>query len=391
MSARVDSPGPVKQVHARVAPILGVAAHLGRGIQRVTTDAVLRGARDFPRRAQDLDPKVLSRIMGRDISSVAVIDGTAGTSSRARLALTGSDIPATVFVKMTASTVATRLIGELGRLGETEARFYRELSADIPSGVPRSYGSAFDSLTGRFVVVLEDLPADSCEFFDTLHPIEPSKVSLTVGLLAKLHGTFWGRLPETEGGAGQFGWLWSGSTDRSVPLVGSMMRYSARKIADRTSVPYEHGRFIIENYPQVARLIDATPHTVLHGDSHPGNIYFRNGEPGLLDWQAVRRGHPSRDLAYHLVLGMDTADRRANERELVDDYRQALAAAGGPEIDRDEMWLRYRQGMAYAYVSGLTTAGLGGMQAEDVALRGLQRAVAALDDLDTVAALQKSL
>ena len=53
----------------------------------------------------------------------------------------------------------------------------------------------------------------------------------------------------------------------------------------------------------------------MHGDAHPGNVYFRNGAAGLLDWQAVRRGHPSRELAYTLVTSMTTADRQASERE----------------------------------------------------------------------------
>lgn len=88
---------------------------------------------------------------------------------------------------------------------------------------------------------------------------------------------------------------------------------------------------------------------------------------------------------------MTTADRQASERDLLDDYRVALSAAGGPDLDRDELWHRYRQGALYAYVAALITAGLGGMQDEGIALEGLRRAVAALDDLDTVALLEKSL
>ena len=84
----------------------------------------------------------------------------------------------------------------------------------------------------------------------------------------------------------------------------------------------------------------------MHGDAHPGNVYFRNSEAGLLDWQAVRRGHPGRELAYTLITSMTTADRQACERDLLAVYRQALAAAGGPELDPDELWLRYRQGVA---------------------------------------------
>jgi hypothetical protein len=47
-----------------------------------------------------------------------------------------------------------------------------------------------------------------------------------------------------------------------------------------------------------------------------------------------------------------------------------------PSFDRDELWTRYRQAVTYAFVSPLTTAGLGGMQTDGIALEGLQRAVA---------------
>jgi aminoglycoside phosphotransferase (APT) family kinase protein len=156
-------------------------------------------------------------------------------------------------------------------------------------------------------------------------------------------------------------------------------------------VPVEKGRFIAENYGAVARLIDEPSHTVMHGDAHPGNMYFRNGKAGLLDWQAVRRGHPGRELAYTLVTSMTPADRQATQRDLLDHYRDVLAGAGGPHMDRDELWDRYCKGALYAYVAPLITAGMGGMQAEDIAMEGLRRGVAAIEDLDTVALLEKSL
>jgi hypothetical protein len=60
-------------------------------------------------------------------------------------------------------------------------------------------------------------------------------------------------------------------------------------------------------------------------------------------------------------------------------------------VDPDELWLRYRRGSLYAYVAPLITAGMGGMQAESIALEGVRRGVAALSDLETVAALKESL
>jgi Ser/Thr protein kinase RdoA (MazF antagonist) len=377
---------------ARLAVDLGrLAAHVGQGVQRLATDAALHGVRRFPRRVADLDAETLSRIMRQRVSSVSVIESAAGTSSRARLALTGDDVPRSIFVKTSATSAANRMLGELARLGETEARFYKELAPELGAGVPRTYGSEWDPVTGRYVVVLEDMVATPCRFPDTLHPLDNDQMALLVEVLAHLHGTFWGRLPERPGGGGQFGWLWPPSSDPSVPLTPSLMKMSARRLVDRTSIPVEAGGFIWENFRAVTALVDAGPHTVLHGDSHPGNTFFRNGQAGLLDWQVVRRGHQARDLTYTLVLGMTTADRQARQRDLLQVYRRALAGAGGPDLDADELWTRYRQAVVYAYVSPLTTAGLGGMQTEEIALEGLRRAVAALDDLETVDALKRSV
>lgn len=371
------------------APILGLAAHLGRSVQRIATDTAIGRIRSIPRGVAGLDAAYLSQVLRRRVTSVSVLGGDAGTSSRARLALTGPEVPATVFVKMAAETAATRLMGELGRLGDTEVRFYRQLAPEL-RGVPRSYGSAFDPLTGRYLVVLEDLPAEQCRFPDTLHPLDADDADLIVVRLAQLHATFWGRLP-ARSGTGPLGWLYTASEDSASLLTGPLLKTSARRIAERSAIPVHNGRFIDENYRAVAHLIDTGPHTVMHGDAHPGNVYFHNGHAGLLDWQAVRRGHPSRELAYTLITSMTTDGRQATERALLDSYRAALAAAGGPQLDREELWDRYRQAALYAYVAPLITAGMGGMQNEGIAMEGLARGVAALDDLETVALLKKAL
>lgn len=368
--------------------ILGLAAHLGRGAGRVATDAVVGGRFGPPRTVEDIDPATLSRVMGTTVRSIRVLSRDAGTSSRGRLVLTGREVPDSVFVKVAAQAAATRLMGELGRLGHTEVRFYRELAPQV-IGVPYCHGAAFDPWTGRYLLVLEDLPAESCEFPDTLHPLSADQAGLIVELLAELHATFWGRLPRD--GRGPMGWLYTPSGDVTSLLTGSLMHTSIKRLAERTTIPVENGKFIADNYRAVAALIDTPPHTVMHGDAHPGNMYFHGGKAGLLDWQAVRRGHPSRELAYTLITSLTPEDRQANQRELLDDYRRALIAAGGPELDRDDLWLRFRQAASYAYVAPLITTGMGGMQLEDIAMEGLRRGVAALDDLETVDALKGSL
>jgi Phosphotransferase enzyme family len=368
--------------------VMALAAHLGRGIGRVAVDAAVGDRLSLPSTVEDIDAAVLSRIMGTVVRSVRVLSSDAGTSSRARLVLTGNGVPESVFVKLAAKTAATRLMGELGRLGLTEVRFYSQLAPQV-MGVPDFYGAAFDARTGRYLLVLEDLPVESCEFPDTLHPLSTDQASLIVELLANLHATFWDLQPRD--GRGPLGWLYTPSGDVTSLLTGSLMHASIKRLAERTTIAVDKGRFIADNYRAVAALIDTPPHTVMHGDAHPGNMYFHGGKAGLLDWQAVRRGHAARELAYTLITSLTPEDRRATERELLDDYRRALAAAGGPELDRDELWLRYRQGALYAYVAPLITAGMGGMQVEDIAMEGLRRGVDALDDLATIPALKISL
>ncbi len=367
-----------------VTPVFGLAAHLGRGLQRIATDAVFGRARALPRHIADLDPAFLSGLLGRRVTSVALLDGDAGTSSRARLALTGDDVPESVFVKMPAETVATRLMGELGRLADTEVRFYRELSGQLID-VPACHGATFDPVTGRFVLVLEDLTLGGrCEFPDTLHPLDPDRAALIVELLARVHATFWQR-PDAHR------WVYSASADATSLLTGPLANTAARRLAGGTEIPVRAGQFIIDNYRAAATLIDRGPNTVMHGDAHPGNVYFRNGRAGLLDWQAVRRGHPSRELSYTLITGMTTAARAQHQRDLLDVYRAELCAAGGPELDREDLWQRFREAALYAYIAALITAGMGGMQDADIALEGLARAVAGLEDLDTVSALKASM
>jgi hypothetical protein len=67
---------------------------------------------------------------------------------------------------------------------------------------------------------------------------------------------------------------------------------------------------------------------------------------------------------------MTTEERQANQRDRLDVYRAALAASGGPELDHEELWDRYRQSVVQPCLAALTTAGLGGLQSEEIALEG---------------------
>jgi hypothetical protein len=57
--------------------------------------------------------------------------------------------------------------------------------------------------------------------------------------------------------------VYTASADSASLLTGPLLKTSARRLAERTDIPVENGRFIDENYRAVARLIDTPLHTVM--------------------------------------------------------------------------------------------------------------------------------
>ena len=363
-----------------VPRLLRTPSRIAIEVGRLAADAVPRPGR-LPRSTADLDAATLSRVLGREVERVSVLDGTSGTTDRSRLAVDGPDLPGSVFVKMAATDAGTRLFGGLARLGAVEIGFYRDLRPGLSIEAPEVLGSSFDRATGRFVIVLEDLTERGAVFVDTTTPLTPDRSAAALSTLAGLHGS-------TAGVPRKPSWLGTNSGDALLPLVTAALGRLGRRVVDRDpSLAARHSERILGTYGRWAGLLDEGPQCVLHGDPHPGNLYLVEERVGFLDWQAVRRGHGMRDATYNLVLGLTVDERRAHERDLLDHYRGELAAHGGPELDPDAVWETYRRMAAYAYVATVFTSGLGGLQGEAIADAGLRRAIAAVDDLDTAAAL----
>jgi hypothetical protein len=288
-----------------------------------------------------------------------------------------------VFVKTAAVDTGTRLFGGMARLGEVEVGFYREVRPGLDLEAPQLVGASFDRRTGRFVIVLEDLAARDAVFCDTLTRLSTDQTAQVLSQLARLHGATAQRLPSA-------GWLGTNSGDAFLPLISAGLPRLAGKVAQRQPelAATPEAAELLRTYKRWAAALDEGPQAVLHGDPHPGNVYLLGDQgAGLLDWQAVRRGHPLRDVTYHLVLGMAVPDRRAHERDLLAHYTAELAAHGGPSIGADQAWRDHRRMAAYAYVAAMFTSGLGGLQNADIADAGLNRASAAIADLETSATL----
>jgi aminoglycoside phosphotransferase (APT) family kinase protein len=328
------------------------------------------------------------------IEQVSVVDEHHGTTARARLALAyrRPDMgPPTVFVKVTPTALIERLFHNVMGLGEREVKVFRQLDALRPVR-PAIYGAEWDGARGRSLLVMEDLAPDGEGFGDLLDPVSPDQAERVVRALAVVHRPYW----ETPRFATDLSWLCS-PTNRSLhlgPAISDRLLRRGSPLADEI-VPAHTRRaasVLVDRSAEITAAWRALPSTVLHGDTHRGNIHLhRDGERvRLFDWQVSGRGPAEQDLAYFLVTSMTPADRAASELDLLSVYRSALAAGGGPTLDPQEMWLRYRATASRAYVAAMVTATFGArLQAGDIPRVGLQRAAQAMDELDTFAAVRE--
>jgi hypothetical protein len=100
-----------------------------------------------------------------------------------------------------------------------------------------------------------------------------------------------------------------------------------------------------------------------------------------------------RDVSFFLTMGMESDDRRREERALIRHYVDVRRALGGVPLSFEDAWLAHRLHAAYGVIASFLTL----VPPYDTESRRVfttafrARASAALDDLDTVAALRAAL
>lgn len=134
------------------------------------------------------------------------------------------------------------------------------------------------------------------------------------------------------------------------------------------------------------------PQTLLHGDLHIGNTYrMPDGRAGLHDWQLCVRGFALHDITYIINTGLSVAERRANERMLLDYYRDKLMEYGVVAApDRDMLWLEHRRASLWTLYIGWLTCPPESYGWETMAV-ALLRVSTAVEDHDTLALVRGQL
>jgi hypothetical protein len=279
--------------------------------------------------------------------SESVGTGQVGANIRYRLRYESPpvDAPSSVVAKFASADDASRATGIATLTYETEVAFYRDLASTVDISRPHCYFAAIEAGTANVVLVLEDL--SPAEQGDQLAGCTLAQAELAMVEAARLHGPRWGDPTLLE-----HRWLVdrvgasTGIADLYRSLFGGFVdRYRATLDGQAIAVGERLGGGIEQwsSYRPPGL-------TITHGDYRLDNMLFATQAGGrpltVVDWQTVRLGCGTADVAYFLGAGLDPATRRDHERELVVRYHDAVVAYGVEDYPRDACWEDYRR---YSY------------------------------------------
>jgi len=200
--------------------------------------------------------------------------------------------------------------------------------------------------------------------------------------LARLHSHF----RRTERFAGDLAWIEPPMRSEFGPL---MVRSAVEQFGEQMPAAFREMAQIYVEHPEALNdRLDSGVETLIHGDSHLGNLFLDRQRVGLLDWACVCRAPGMRDVSYFLCNSVSTELRRSEERSLIGHYLRCL----DEPIAFDEAWVQHRLYAVCAWIAATVTAAVGSrMQPIEVGMRSMRRATQALIDLDTPALLRAEL
>lgn len=345
-------------------------------------------------RPDDLTVNWAQKIMnesftGVEVSKVEQIALDVGTTTRVRIRVDHDgpqSIPRCWFVKMPSMAWRARLITALPRLLPTEVRFYQEMAPLIPIHKPAVL--AAKSQLGRgSTLVLADVKESGGRPGQTSDELTETQAKSVIDQLAELHAVFW----QESVGINGYSWM-SGpvrkledhlGTALAVPLMKQGLRLANGVVPNSLRLPaMRYARRRRFNM----RFLGQGAQTIVHHDCHPGNLFWQQANPGLLDWQMVRTGEGISDIAYLLATSMTPEDRRRHEVALLKHYVGELQNKG-INVTLTEMLPRYRAHLVYPFEAMLVTLAVGGMMVRQDNLEMIRRAAAAVEELDAFSEL----
>lgn len=270
--------------------------------------------------------------------------GTGQTGRNGRFALSWDQPegrPATIVAKFPSDDPAARASAFGNGTYLREWTFYTDVAHTVGIRTPTVWAACYDADTPDFVLLMEDI-AGSVQG-DQLAGLTDDQASLAAAEAVKLHAPRWNETDLASALGMEI------DPETAAMVYSAMYGMTMTGFLDRLGSRLDDD--VVELVRRLAGSVDKwvvgldTPATVVHMDYRPDNFLFGQTEEApplvVVDWQTMAPGPAMNDLAYMIGGGFEPEKRAAVERDLLDDYRQRLGAAG-VDYDADTMWRDYR-------------------------------------------------
>ncbi len=342
-----------------------------------------------------LSEALADRHPGVRVESVEIADRAEVTNSHAWLRVhyasgdgENEGAPRSLFCKLLPMDPTRRVAIAQTEMGLREAKFYDTLAPRLAMRTPRAHVVRYEEDEGgAFILLLEDLNESGCTVSTGPESPTPDAAAQALEDLAAMHVHF--EDPETR--RKEAGWVspLSAPSDYGSIRLREGLDHHREKLTDAFA---EMAALYIEKPLSLHALWKEGPQTVIHGDTHIGNLFDDEGVTGFLDWGLVIVCTPLRDVSYFLNMCLSVEDRRAHDRDLIRHYLNVRNALGGSVISFDDAWKAHRIQAAYLAPASCQIV----VFPEDATDRRkrfaaafLERASAAIEDLESRAALRE--
>lgn len=251
--------------------------------------------------------------------------------------------PQTLIAKFPTNDLKLRAALAVNRLYEREVRFYQDVASQIKMRIPHCYFSTIDESGQNTLLLLEDMaPA---RVGDQIAGCSLAEAELALIDLAKLHAAFWNSpvlktfdwartisSPDRMNQEQYQQYKWPAFYEKLKPLLSDVI----------VDVTVDYGNLM----PQIAQRMGDRPQTMIHGDYRLDNLFFGHTGEGVpfaaIDWQTMKLGSGTCDLAYFLSDNLEIDVRRQNEQHLLHLYHQTLVEHGVKVYSFEQCLADYR-------------------------------------------------
>jgi Phosphotransferase enzyme family len=342
----------------------------------------------LPLKADEISTEWLSGVLGLDVAAFKLEDAHDGTTGRALVSLeyAQENGPGSVFVKLPPADPAQQAFVTSSGMGLREAKFYRQLSTEVPVRVPACYHADWNDTGERYIMLLENLTDSGCTFRNASTRYSLDYVRSVLTEFARLHAHYW----QSPRLSAELGWI---EPPLQHPIAPVLVSRALENFAGDMPLLFQTiAELYLHHTDAIHRLWQEGAPTLIHGDVHDGNLFWDADRPGFLDWAVMAQGPAMRDVGYFLAGTLPLGDQQLHYREMLEFYQGQLKARDIAVPALGELIEQYSLHAVYVWVGAVVTLAMGeAWQASSYVQRSLERVHNTLEMLDSAAVLRSRL